>query len=295
MSRARANGIDIEYETRGDPGHAPLLLVQGLSGQLTAWDDEFCDALAENGFWVIRYDNRDAGLSTRFEGVPDLAAILAGDVATRAYTLADMAADAAGLLDVLDVTAAHVVGVSMGGMIAQTLALDHPERCLTLTSIMSNTGAPGVGGPRDDVLAVLARPVPEGRAAIIEHELENARVAASPGYPFDEAWNRQRAARAYDRSWRPDGSLRQIAAVLGSPDRTDRLRHLAVPTLVIHGADDGLVDVSGGRATADAVPGARLVVLAGVGHELHPEVQPQIVEAITSHAFGSVPAGEVRS
>jgi pimeloyl-ACP methyl ester carboxylesterase len=285
VPRAVANGIELEYDTAGYRGAPVILLIAGLSAQLTKWDAAFVAALAGHGFFVIRFDNRDVGLSTKLDGpAPHLMAILGGDPTSAPYVLDDMADDALGLLDALLVDAAHVVGTSMGGMIAQCLAIAHPDRCLSLVSIMSTTGAPGVGTPHPEAVEVLTRPIPEGRDAIIEHELDNARVAASPSIPFDEPYYRAKIEAAFDRCWDPRGVRRQIAAVTASPDRTPALRTLAVSTLVIHGAADPLVDVSGGRATAEAVVGADLFVVSGMGHEIPPPFQPTVIEEIVTHA-----------
>jgi pimeloyl-ACP methyl ester carboxylesterase len=292
MPRARANGIELEYDTRGDPAGPPLLLVMGLGGQLIAWDDAFCDLLADEGFWVVRYDNRDVGLSTKFEATPDFSALLSGDRSSVPYLLADMAEDAAGLLDALDVSAAHVVGVSMGGMIAQNLAIAHPDRVLTLTSIMSTTGDPAVGAPHPEALSVLLSRPPSGREAVIEHDLTNTRVIASPGVPFDEERERRRATASYDRCFCPEGTARQFAAILASPDRTASLRQLGVQTLVVHGADDPLIDASGGRATAAAIPGAALVVIPGMGHDLPVPLWPDLVAHISAHVRAHASSGE---
>jgi pimeloyl-ACP methyl ester carboxylesterase len=286
MTTAPVNGIQIEFEVIGDDDGVPLLLVMGLGAQLIIWDDEFCAALAGRGFRVIRYDNRDVGLSTKFDDAPAadaaaLAAALTGQPVQAPYLLTDMAADGIALLDHLGIGAAHVVGASMGGMIAQTMAIEHPDRVLTLTSIMSTTGDPTVGVPTGEALAVLVTPRPRDRAAAIEQGVAAARAIGSPQH-FDEGRARARAAAAYDRCFHPAGFARQLLAILASGDRTARLRAVDVPALVIHGDVDPLVTVSGGEATAAAIPGAELIVLDGMGHDLPPVYWPRIVDAIAA-------------
>jgi pimeloyl-ACP methyl ester carboxylesterase len=260
----------------------------GLGGQLIAWDTEFCESLVDRGFYVIRYDNRDVGLSTTFEGasvdfLATMTAVFAGEEVQAPYLLHDMAADAVGLLDALDVRAAHVVGVSMGGMIAQTIAIEHPERVLTLTSIMSTTGDRDVGQPTPEAMKALMSAPPRDRDAAIEQSVVSSRLIGSPDH-LDEDRTRARAAEAYDRAFNPAGVGRQLVAVLASGSRTDKLRELDVPTLVIHGSADPLVTLSGGERTAEAVPNAKLLVIDGMGHDLPPVFWPQIIEAITNHA-----------
>ena len=262
-----------------------MLLVMGLGGQLIAWDTELCRRFAERGFFVIRYDNRDVGLSTDFEAsaAPDFTALLGGDPSSAPYRLADMADDVVGLLDALGVDAAHLVGLSMGGMIVQQLVIDHPGRVHSLCSIMSTTGDPTVGQPSDEALAVLLGTPPADRAGFIDHEVATWRVISSPGYPFDEQRIRDRAGAAYDRRFLPAGTGRQLAAILASPDRTEGLGRVLVPSLVIHGDGDVLIDPSGGRATAAAIPGAQLLVMPGMGHDLLPVVWDTIVDAVVKN------------
>ncbi len=278
---APSNGIEIEYETLGDRGATPLLLVMGLGAQLTTWPEEFCAQLVDRGYFVIRYDNRDCGLSTKFDraALPDLWAILCGDLATAPYRVENMAADAAGLLEHLGVASAHLVGASMGGMISQALAIHHPWRVRSLCSIMSTTGDPTVGQPSPEVIEAMLQPAPATRAEAIERSVTGSRMIGSPGFAFDEARTRQLATAAYDRSYCPEGVLRQLAAILASPDRTAELGHVSVPTVVVHGDSDPMVDPSGGEATAAAVPGAELVVVRGLGHDLPPQVWPTLVDA----------------
>jgi pimeloyl-ACP methyl ester carboxylesterase len=269
MPTTEANGITIYYETAGDPSGPPLLLVMGLGGQLTAWDEGFVEALVGEGFFVVRFDNRDVGLSSWLDeaGVPDVMAAFEGR-ARAPYLLSDMAADAAALLDALGVGRAHVFGISMGGMIAQQLAIDHPGKVSTLVSVMSTTGDPAVGQPHPEALQVLLRPVPPSREAAVEQAVEGWRVIGSPGFAFDEQYVRERAAADYDRAFHPAGVARQAVAIVASPDRTPGLRRLSLPALVIHGEADRLVDPSGGKATAAAIPGARLHLVPGMGHDL---------------------------
>lgn len=286
MPRARANGIEIEYETFGDPADPALLLVMGLGAQMILWPEEFCSDLAARGLHVVRYDNRDVGRSTWLDqaGMPDVAGALAAAMQGRPiaspYRLRDMAADAVGLLDALEVDAAHVVGASMGGMIAQTLAIEHPARVRTLTSIMSTTGHPGLPPARPEAMAVLVTPAPTERAAAIEHGVRVWRTIGSPGFPFDEAEVRERAALAFDRGVNPPGIARQLVAILASGSRREALRGVQVPSLVIHGAADPLVPVEAGRDTAQAVPGAELLEFEGMGHDLPRPLWPRFVEAI---------------
>jgi pimeloyl-ACP methyl ester carboxylesterase len=284
--RAKTNGIEIEYEAFGDPGAPVMVLIQGFAQQLLTWDPRFCMELANHGYRVVRFDNRDAGLSTRFESARpvDLGAILGGDTATLAYTIDDMADDTVGLIDVLGVASVHVVGVSMGGMIAQSLAIRHAARIQSLGSIMSTTGDRRVGQASPDVLALLGRRPPAEREAAIEQGVGFWRVIRSPGFPFDEAAVRDRVARSYDRAFYPSGVARQAAAIVSQTDRTPALRSLTVPAVVIHGAEDPLIHVSGGAATAQATPGARLVVVPGMGHDLPPGVWPLVVDALVDNA-----------
>ena len=279
-----AGGIRIVYETFGDREDPPVLLVMGLGAQLLAWREGFCTALVDRGFFVVRYDNRDIGLSTHVENAPrpDFAALLAGDPSSAAYTLSDMAEDAVRLLDHLGLDAAHVVGASLGGMIAQTLAVEHPERVLSLTSIMSTTGDRRVGRATDAAMAALLAPPARSREEAAERSLLSSRVLGSPGYPADPDEVRRHAAEAWDRDHDPAGVGRQLAAIYASGDRTERLAGVAVPTLVLHGADDALIDVSGGRATADAIPEAELRVLDGMGHDLPTALWPEVIDAIAA-------------
>jgi pimeloyl-ACP methyl ester carboxylesterase len=284
MPSTTGNGIAIEYETAGDPSHPPLLLIQGLGGQLIGWDPAFVAALVAKGFYVVTFDNRDGGHSTWFDtaGVPDVGAALVG-AAQPAYLLPDMADDAAGLLDALDIRSAHVLGISMGGMIAQALAIQYPRRVRSLVSIMSTTGDPTVGQPHAEVVTALMVPPPDNRQEAIESAVKGARITGSPGFPFREEAIAARAAAAYDRAFHPSGALRQTVAVLASPDRTQALRGLTIPTLVIHGESDPMVDASGGKATAAAVRGATLWVVPGMGHDLPPDLFTEITNRVAAH------------
>jgi pimeloyl-ACP methyl ester carboxylesterase len=284
MPSANANGITLEYETFGDPVSPPVLLIMGLGAQLTMWDLPFCLGLADAGFYVIRYDNRDVGRSTWFDeaGEPGLAELLAGSV-TPAYSMSDMAADAAGLLDALGLESAHIVGASMGGMIAQTFAIAYPERTRTLVSIMSTTGDPKVGQPHPQALAALTAPAPTSRDQVMEQSVVSWRIIGSPGFPFDEEAVRERAAAGYDRAFHPAGMARQMAAILFQPDRTAGLARVTAPALVIHGAADPLVDPSGGKATAAAIPGAQIKLIPGMGHDLPPELIVEMVADLAKH------------
>jgi pimeloyl-ACP methyl ester carboxylesterase len=287
-SIAPANGIEIGYETHGDPSGEPLLLVMGLGAQLIAWPVELCDALVDRGFFVVRYDNRDTGLSTKFADVggdfmTSFLAASQGEPVEVAYQLSDMAADGMALLDHLGIESAHIVGASMGGMIAQTMAIEYPARVRTLTSIMSMTGEPEYGQPTPEAMAILVRPVATTRDEAIENSVAGSRVISSPEH-FDETEARARAAEAYDRCFNPAGVARQLLSILASGSRAEGLARLDVPTVVIHGDVDPLVTLSGGQRTADLVPGAELLVIEGMGHDLPPAVLGQVVEAITSLA-----------
>jgi pimeloyl-ACP methyl ester carboxylesterase len=283
--RATANGIELEYEVFGDEAAPPLLLVMGLGAQMIAWDDEFCAQLAARGYRVIRFDNRDVGLSTKTEGpLPDIMACLGGDASSANYTLDDMADDAVGLLDVLGIPAAHIVGASMGGMIVQTIAIRHPDRVLSLCSIMSTTGAPDVGAPTAEAMQELLRPVSTTKEDYLEASVRSSKVIGSTGFPFDEERARQRAEVHYDRCYHPMGVARQLAAILAHGDRTEALANVAVPTVVIHGDADPLVTPTGGEATAKAVPDAEHVVVEGMGHDLPEGAWPRIIDAIVANA-----------
>ena len=256
--------VDIAYERFGPPGLPPVLLLMGLGTQMLGWPDGFCDALVARGVHVIRSDNRDIGLSSHLSDAPapDLAAIFRGDTSSASYTLSDMAGDTVGLMRSLGLESAHLVGASMGGMIAQTIAIEHPDRVRSLTSIMSSTGSPSVGQATRPAMAALLSPPAGTRSEAVDRTLSILRVIGSPGFELDEADVRWRTGLAFDRAHDPVGVSRQLAAIAASGDRTAALRSLSVPTLVVHGADDPLVNVSGGRATARAIPGAELVARA---------------------------------
>ncbi|MCA2185118.1 alpha/beta hydrolase [Nonomuraea cavernae] len=278
--RAAVNGIEIAYESFGSPGGRPLLLIMGLGAQLIHWDDDLCELLAEQGHHVVRFDNRDAGLSTHFhdEGVPDLGT-------SSSYVLDDMADDAAGLMDALGWPAAHVVGASMGGMIAQALAIRHPRRVSSLTSIMSTPG-PGMAQPTAAAGAVLFAPPAPDRETALARALETWTVIGSPGYELDRERLTRLTGLAFDRCYDPAGTARQLAAILVSPDRTGALAGVDVPSLVIHGEDDQLVPLAGGQATAAAIPGATLLTYPGMGHDLPRPLWPDIVGAIAKLTAG---------
>lgn len=281
-------GIELEYDTFGSPDDEALLLVMGFTAQMIAWPEAFCEGLAAGGRYVIRFDNRDCGLSTKLDGQQvDLAAIMQamlgddpGAMPTVPYTLSDMAADSVGLLDHLGIERAHIVGASMGGMIAQTIAIEHPERVRSLVSIMSQPGDPDVGQPAPEAISVLLSPPPSERQAYIDNAA-NYLVWSSKKYG-DVDVAKQQAARAFDRSFYPEGSSRQLAAIYASGRRSDRLRELDVPALVIHGRDDTLITPSGGIRTAELIPGAHLLLLSDMGHDLPEPLWPLIAAAIVS-------------
>ncbi len=276
-------GIEIAYETFGNPADPPVILVMGLATQMLGWPEGFCEALVDRGHFVVRFDNRDIGLSTHLHDAPppDVMGAFAGDRSSASYLLSDMAGDTVGLLDALGLESAHLVGASMGGMIAQTVAIEHPERVRTLTSIMSTTGDRAVGAATQEATGALLAPPATTREEAIERAVSTYRVIGSPGFELDEAELRERAGRSFDRAHDPAGVGRQLVAILASGDRTPRLGDIRVPTLVIHGADDPLVGVSGGRATAAAIPDAELVVIDGMGHNLPAELWPRIADAIS--------------
>jgi pimeloyl-ACP methyl ester carboxylesterase len=287
---ARANGIELCYDTFGDRDAPPLVLIMGLAAQMIAWDDEFCGELASRGYWVIRFDNRDIGLSTKFpeHGIPNVLALLAGAMQGSAiqvaYTLRDMADDTVGLLDALHIKAAHVVGASMGGAIAQEMAIRHPDRVRTLTSIMSSTGEPGLPPPTAQAMEILLGSTPTDRDGYFKRYQQTWRVLRGPGFPLDEARDLERAAQNFARGLNPPGIARQLAAVVASGSRAEALRSVKMPALVIHGDADPLVPVEGGVATAKAIPGAKLLVIKGMGHALPIAMWPEIIDAIDGHA-----------
>jgi len=276
---AHVNGIEIAYETQGDPADPVLLLVMGLGAQLTTWTQGFVDALVARRFYVIRYDNRDAGLSTKFEGLPARMALFTGDASSALYSIEDMADDGAALLAELGVTKAHVMGASMGGMITQALVIHHPDLFLSACSIMSTTGDRNVGAPTGEATAALLRPPATSRDEAIAASVAGSKVIGSPGYPAPDDVLHERAAAAYDRSYAPEGTMRQLGAILGAADRTEGLHQVTMPFLVIHGEADPLVTPSGGDATAAAVPGAKLLTFPGMGHDL----PDQIIDAIVAN------------
>ena len=287
---ARVGEVEIAYDSFGDPADPVLLLIMGLGMQLIHWDPELCELLAERGFHVIRFDNRDSGHSTKIDDgpPPNVWAAMLRRKGTESYTLDDMADDAAGVLDAVDAEKAHVVGASLGGMIAQTLAARHPERVLSLASIMSTTGNRWAGMPRLKALGLLMRRPPRERERYVEYFAHTFDVIGSPGFPRDEDRIRELAATAFDRCYYPVGVARQLAAIGASGNRARTLRGLDVPTVVIHGTDDPLIPLRGGRATARAIPNAELVEIKGMGHDLPRQVWPQLVDAICRNAERAV-------
>jgi pimeloyl-ACP methyl ester carboxylesterase len=283
---AQVGELRLCYETFGERDRPPLLLIMGLGAQMILWDDELCHLLAEQGFWVIRFDNRDVGRSTIWSHVPVPSRwqLLRRDPRAAAYGLDDMADDAAGLLDALNLDAAHVVGASMGGMIAQLLAIRHPGRILSLVSIMSSTGNRRNGQTHPRLLPQLFRRPRLDREGYISDFVALHRLIGSVRYPADLERVRRLAARCHDRGIHPDGGARQLAAIIAAADRTPSLRQLRVPTTVIHGDEDRLVMPSGGKTTAAAIPGARLVILPGMAHDLPPQLWPRLVEEIVATA-----------
>lgn len=287
MTSARVNGITIEYDVHGEDSGEPLLLVMGLGGQLVAWPLEFVDRLVAKGFRVIRFDNRDIGLSTMMPVPPPtkrqvLLSVISRRFARSSYVLGDMADDAAALLDHLGIASAHVVGVSMGGMISQTLAIRHPDKVASLTSIMSNTGDRKHGRMRLSLLRRMPKVPARTRADAVELAVEMFRLISGPH--FDADASRKLAQEASERSYSPDGVARQTVAIAASPDRTEDLGHVRVPTLVIHGLVDRLVTPSGGIATAEAIPGAKLVMYPDMGHDLPRPRWDDIIEEIADNA-----------
>lgn len=286
IHKAEANGLTLAYEEMGEPGGRPLLLVNGLGSQMNGWHDEFCARLAGRGFHVVRFDNRDVGESSHFTefGVPDFSPAQPGAARQQPpYLLDDMADDAAGLLDVLGLVPAHVVGMSMGGMIVQALAIRHPSKVRSLTSIMS-TPSRSVGQSTPEAGAALMAPRPADREAAIEQGVRTFRIIGSPGFDFDEAWRRSVIATAMDRDPDPFGRARQLFAIVASPDRRPGLAQVKVPALVIHGAADPLVQPSGGRATAEAIPGSELMIIDGMAHDLPRGVWDRVVDGVVAVA-----------
>jgi len=290
---ARANGIDICYEIFGDPAADPLLLIMGLGGQMIHWEDDFCRQLAARGFRVIRFDNRDIGKSSKMTGGKRLTPVellklrfLKIPIAAP-YKLRDMAEDTIGLMDALGIKSAHLVGASMGGMIAQETTISFPQRVRSLTSIMSTTGNPKVPAPTREASAMLMAPPPLTKQEYLERYAQTWKILRAGSFPQDEALDRSRAERTFERGLNPAGVGRQLRAILASGSRKERLRAVKVPTLVIHGTVDPLVRPEGGKDTAASIPGAKLLMIEGMGHALPIPMWPQIIDAIDKHAHGA--------
>ncbi|HEV2533119.1 alpha/beta hydrolase [Phenylobacterium sp.] len=273
MPRAKNGAVEIEYETFGDQNPETVILINGLGSQMTRWPVAFCEKLVARGYRAIRFDNRDVGLSSWLDG--------------QKYSIQDMAADVIAVLDAAGVKKAHVAGVSMGGMITQIVAIEHPERVLSITSIMSATGAPGTMDSTPEAAAVLNVPPPDPKAdfeVFVAHGMKNARTIGSPAYPWDEAALRERVISEYRRAFNPAGVGRQMSAIRADGDRTARLAKLNVPAVVLHGADDPLLKPYGGEMTAKAIPGAELRIVPGMGHDLPPGLYDIVIDAIVAAA-----------
>jgi pimeloyl-ACP methyl ester carboxylesterase len=287
MAQVQANGISIEAERSGDADQPTIVLIRGLGTQMIQWPTSFVEHLLARGFGIVRFDNRDVGLSQKFDasGTPDLAAVLGGR-ADAAYLLSDMSEDVRGVLDALEIERAHIVGMSMGGMIAQIFAATRPERTRSLVSIMSSSGAPGLPGPTPEAAAALTSQPdrPAERESILENSLASRRVLGSPGYPTGEEDLRAQVVAAYERCYHPQGVARQFAAVVASGSRVEQLQTVRAPSLVIHGCDDPLVRLEAGRDTARHIPGAELTVFDGMGHEIPPGLEVELASAIAGHA-----------
>lgn len=295
MAIIQANGIELAYDSFGDTSAAPILLIAGLGTQMIRWSEPFCHDLAAQGFHVIRFDNRDSGRSTHVSHTPppDFAAMMAGESPQAAYTLRDMAADALGLLDALGIERAHLVGRSMGGMIAQLMASSHPERVLSLTSIMSSSGNPALLPPDPEVMAMMMGPAPDphqDQKAYLDHRLRFARRIAAPDLPFDAAEQCAVLLEEWRRSGETGASARQMVAIAMDGDRRERLARIVAPSLVIHGDADPLFPLPHGRDTAAAIPGARLLVIEGMGHDLPRAFHAQVIAAIAQMVQGITPA-----
>ncbi|MFX0179541.1 MAG: alpha/beta fold hydrolase [Candidatus Hodarchaeota archaeon] len=285
MPKANVNNIIIEYETIGNPNSKPILLIAGLGSQLIAWSDEICDDFAENGFFVIKYDNRDVGLSTKFEdaGIPDMMEISAsytrGEIPKIPYTLEDMADDAIGVLDSLNIEKAHICGASMGGMIAQIIAYRHPSRVLSLAVIMSTTGNPELPPSKPEIMMRFFAPVPSEREAYID-EMVKRDSLINGTFPFDKSQSREYRTREYDRSYYPEGIARQLAAMAVPGNIKPFINKISAPTIVIHGSEDPFNLIEVGKDIATTIPNAELLIIDGMGHSFPPEVIPQIIEAL---------------
>jgi pimeloyl-ACP methyl ester carboxylesterase len=288
MSSVQANGINIEYDVFGDSSARPLLLVMGLGTQMIGWDEEFCQKLADTGHYVVRFDNRDIGLSSKMDDAPVpvvaelMMEMMQGNTPEVPYSLNDMADDAIGLLDALEIDSAHICGASMGGMIVQTMALTHSERIRSMTSIMSTTGNPELPAATPEAMEALTKPPAADRDGQIEQSVATQKVIGSSGFPFDAERARQKAAAAYDRSFYPQGTARQMAAIVAADNRRPRLESLDLPTLVIHGKADPLVPVTGGQDTHEAIAGSELLLVEGMGHDLPPGAWDEIISSIST-------------
>ncbi|SFO85971.1 alpha/beta fold hydrolase [Qipengyuania nanhaisediminis] len=297
MPKTTANGIEIHYEEHGKPEDPAMLLIMGFGAQLTLWPDELVDELVGHGFRVIRYDNRDIGLSQKFDGVkaPGLVKMTLmskiGLTPRVPYTLADMAADGIGLLDALGIDRAHIVGASMGGMIAQHVAAKYPDRCLSFTQVFSTTGNPKLPPAKKEALqALVTRPKSDAEEELVSHGIMLARTIGSPGYPSPEERLRERTLTSVRRSFYPEGPTRHLSAIVADGDRSSMLGDISVPTLVLHGEDDPLVPCEGGKHTAECIPNAKLKTIPGWGHDLPLELVDELAGEIASHARGSVAA-----
>ncbi|MEK6805271.1 MAG: alpha/beta hydrolase [Pseudomonadota bacterium] len=293
MSKIQSNGIELEYESFGDAKHPPILLIMGLGGQLIHWPDEFCKTLAQAGYHVIRFDNRDIGLSTRLSGLGKIKLMRAGlkamlGLRVRApYVLDDMARDTVGLLDALKIGSAHVVGVSMGGMIGQILAARHPERVKTFVCWMSSSGNPLLRGPSLKIrMRLLSRPAKLDRESLVQHSMQTWRLIGSPQFPIEPSALRAKIERAFDRSYYPAGLARQTLAIIASGSRVPLLKQIKAPTLVLHGQDDALVPVAAAHDLARHIPGSRLEIIRGYGHDLPPQLLPKLAQLVLGHISG---------
>jgi len=294
MTQIETNGIQIEYETFGDQSFPVVLLIAGLGAQLTYWQKEFCIKLAENGYFVIRFDNRDTGLSTKIEGLtaPELmekiGGFFMGNKSSVPYDFEEMADDAIGLLDALDIKKAHIIGKSMGGYIAQTLCIKHPDRILSLTSIFSHTGDLKSFQPTQEVLEVMLTPAPDDREGSINHLLKLFKVTYGTGKPFNEKYHRNLIGKSFDRCFYREGVMRHYLAILSQKNRTQDLQKINIPALIIHGDDDPLVPLAGGKATEDAIPDSKLKIIKGMGHVM-PNLETywsEILDDIKQHIAG---------